>query len=65
MRVFSASKAAASIGRLTLPHATCFSLEGSRTMNLSLGDRPVCCPVLQTSGPSDAMAPSWRRTASS
>ena len=29
-------------GMFTFPHAICVSLEGSRTTNLSLGDRPVC-----------------------
>ena len=57
--------APASIGRFTLPQAMCASLDGSRTRNLSFGERPVWWPVRQTSGPSAAIAPSSRRTASS
>ena len=34
-------------------------------MNLSFGDRPVCVPVLTTSGPSAAIMPSPSRTAAS
>jgi len=48
-----------------VPQCTCRSLDGSRTTNLSFGDRPVCCPVLATSGPSAAKMPSPRRIASS
>ncbi len=42
---------------LTLPQAMWPSLDGSLTTNLSLGDRPVCAPVRQTSGPSAASSP--------
>ena len=38
---------------------------GSRTMNLSFGERPVWCPVRHTRGPSAARSPSWRRIACS
>ena len=41
------------------------SVDGSRTTNLSLGERPVCWPVRHTSGPSEASTPSCRRSASS
>jgi len=58
-------KLASSIARFTLPQATCLSLDGSVTMNLSLGERPVNLPVLQTMGPSIEIAPSPRLTASS
>src|SRR5688572_32197083 len=61
----STSNCAASIGLLTLPHHTCASLDGSLTTNLSFGERPVCAPVRQTSGPSCARMPSWRRMACS
>jgi hypothetical protein len=59
------SKAWASIGRFTLPQATWAELDGSLTMNLSFGERPVCWPVLQTIGPSTEITPSLRRTACS
>src|SRR6187401_1440542 len=65
MRASSALKEASSMGRLTLPHATFFSLDGSATTNLSLGDRPVNLPVLHTRGPSADRNPSPRFTASS
>src|SRR5918994_439613 len=60
-----ASNFASSIGLLTVPQWTCFSLWASRTTNLSLGERPVCCPVRATSGPSAASCASPRRSASS
>ena len=41
------------------------SLDGSATMNLSFGERPVCLPVRTTSGPSAAIRPSPERMASS
>ena len=44
-----------------LPQCTFCSVEGSLTVNLSCGDRPVCCPVRATSGPSDARTASFRR----
>jgi hypothetical protein len=50
---------------LTSPHQTFASLDGSRTMNLSFGERPVCVPVRTTSGPSAAMTPSPSRIAAS
>src|SRR6476661_881221 len=53
------------MGWLTSPHQTFASLEGSRTMNLSFGERPVWVPVLTTSGPSAAIIPSPSRTAAS
>ena len=53
------------IGTLTLPHHTVFSVSASRTMNLSLAERPVCLPVLTTIGPSLASSPSPRETACS
>ena len=59
------SKCAASIGLLTLPHQMVPSLDGSFTVNLSFGDRPVCDPVRQTSGPSCASWPSCFRMACS
>ena len=65
MSRFKASNCAGSIGLLTLPQAMCPSLEGSFTMNLSFGDRPVWAPVLQTNGPSAASLPSSRRMACS
>src|SRR3546814_5184048 len=43
---------------LVLPHQTLFSVSASRTMNLSLAERPVCLPVATTSGPSLASLPS-------
>ena len=58
MSRWSASNFASSTGRLTAPQCTCCSLAGSRTTNLSFGERPVCWPVLQTSGPSAARLPS-------
>ena len=42
--------AASSMPRLTSPQLMCRSLDGSRTKNLSFGDRPVCVPVRPTSG---------------
>src|SRR5207237_361797 len=39
--------------------------DGSRTMNLSFGERPVCVPVPTTNGPSAAIRPSPSRTAAS
>src|SRR4029077_1483272 len=39
------------------------SVAGSLTTNLSFGDRPVCCPVSATIGPSAASTASPRRTA--
>src|SRR3954447_12987252 len=57
MSLCSASNRHGSSGRLTFPHAISASLVGSRTMNLSFGDRPVCCPVRHASGPSAAMTP--------
>src|SRR5262245_20865346 len=65
MRASSALNDASSIGRLTLPQATFRSLDASATTNLSLGDRPVNLPVLQTMGPSIERVPSPRLTASS
>jgi hypothetical protein len=65
MSRWSASKFASSTGRFTVPQWTCFSLSGSLTTNLSFGERPVCCPVRQTSGPSAATSPSFRRMTSS
>ena len=53
------------IGWLTSPHQTLSRLDGSSTMNLSLGERPVCLPVRTTSGPSAATRPSPARIASS
>src|SRR5256885_1704720 len=53
------------MGRLTSPHQIFPSLDGSRTMNLSCGERPVCLPVRTTSGPSAATIPSPARMASS
>src|SRR5688500_17978784 len=50
------------MGWLTSPHQTLASLECSRTMNLSLGERPVWVPVFTTSGPSAAIMPSPSRT---
>ena len=63
MSRWSSSNFASSTGRLTVPQCTCFSLAGSFTTNLSFGERPVCWPVLQTSGPSAARFPSPRRSA--
>src|SRR5688572_12148465 len=60
----SLSNASRLIGRL-FPHAISRSLDGSRTKNLSLGERPVWGAVLQTSGPPAAIIPSPLRTASS
>ena len=48
-----------------LSHQISFSVWSSRTMNLSLAQRPVCLPVRTTSGPSLASRPSPRRTACS
>src|SRR6185295_5652350 len=53
------------MGRLTSPHQILSALHGSRTMNLSWGERPVCLPVRTTSGPSAATRPSPARIASS
>src|SRR6186997_219566 len=53
------------MGRLTAPHQILSRLDGSSTMNLSSGERPVCLPVRTTSGPSAAMRPSPWRMASS
>src|SRR4051812_33088858 len=53
------------MGRLTSPHQIFESLESSRTMNLSCGERPVCLPVRTTSGPSAATIPSPARMACS
>src|SRR3982751_627477 len=53
------------MGWLTSPHQMLASLEGSRTMNLSFGERPVCVPVRTTSGPSAAISPSPSRIAAS
>src|SRR5262245_1065322 len=53
------------MGWLTSPHQMFASVEGSRTMNLSFGERPVCVPVLTTSGPSAAIIPSFSRAAAS
>src|SRR6478735_5310825 len=53
------------MGLLTAPHQILSWLDGSSTMNLSSGDRPVCLPVRTTSGPSAAMRPSPWRMASS
>ena len=53
----ASSNLASSIGLLTVPQWTCCSLCGSRTTNLSFGERPVCCPVRATSGPSAARWP--------
>src|SRR6185295_19087245 len=53
------------MGRLTSPHHILSALHGSRTMNLSWGERPVCLPVRTTSGPSAATRPSPARIASS
>ena len=53
------------MGWLTSPHQTLASLEGSRTMNLSRGERPVWGAVSTTIGPSAAMAPSPAATARS
>src|SRR5215510_3744389 len=61
----SASHCACSIGLFTFPQPINFSLDDSRTMNLSFGERPVCCPVRQTIGPSAAMTPSCFLMASS
>src|SRR6185295_13701142 len=50
-------------GRLTSPHQTSPSIDGSLTMNLSLGERPVCGRVSATRGPSAASTASPRATA--
>src|SRR3954471_11091095 len=47
------------------PHQILSLLDGSSTTNLSLGERPVYCPVLTTSGPSAPSRPSPFRIASS
>ena len=44
----------------TSPHQIRFSDPGSRTTNLSFGDRPVCTPVSTASGPPSASRPSPR-----
>ena len=41
----------------TSPHQIRFSDPGSRTTNLSFGERPVCTPVSTTSGPPSANTP--------
>ena len=61
----SASKCSAEIGWLTLPQSTSRSVDGSRTMNLSFGERPVCGAVTATNGPMSASSPSPRRMADS
>ena len=43
---------------LDLPHQMLFSVSASRTIYLSFAERPVCVPVLTTSGPSLANMPS-------
>src|SRR5579862_4351516 len=53
------------MGRLTAPQPIFASLDGSATMNLSSGERPVWRPVRTTSGPSAASRPSPARIASS
>ncbi len=47
-----------SMGWLIAPHQMRSSLWGSRTTNLSFGDRPVWTPVDTTSGPPSASVPS-------
>src|SRR5215208_249833 len=53
------------MGWLTSPHQTFRAELGSRTMNLSSGERPVCFPVRTTSGPLAASCPSPSRIAAS
>ena len=62
---FSAAKCAGSIGTLVLPHQMLFSVSASRTINLSLAERPVCAPVLTTRGPFLAKMPSSFASAAS
>ena len=62
---FSAAKCAGSIGTLVLPHQMLFSVSASRTINLSLAERPVCAPVFTTSGPFLANMPSSFASAAS
>src|SRR3954453_14090290 len=53
------------MGWLTLPQAISLSTDGSRTKNLSLGERPVGSPVTAEKGPASLRGPSPRSPASS
>ena len=55
---FNAAKCAGSMATFVLPHQILFSVSASRTINLSFAERPVCAPVLTTSGPFLASVPS-------
>src|SRR3546814_7463769 len=56
--LFRSAKCSGVMPLLVLPHQTLFSVSASRTMNLSLAERPVCLPVATTSRPSLASLPS-------
>jgi hypothetical protein len=64
MSACSRSKASGAMGAL-FSHQMPASTEGSRTTNLSLGERPVCWPVSTSSVPPRPISPSPRRTAAS
>ena len=59
----AASKFSGAYGWLTLPQSMSSSDAGSRTTNLSFGERPVCGAVTATNGPMSANSPSPRRAA--
>ena len=63
--MWAASKCASEMRLLTGPHQMSPDDEGSSTMNLSLGERPVYSPVRVTKPPPSASSPSPRLSACS
>ena len=55
MRPWMSLKTSREIGRLTSPHQMSCSEDGSRTMYLSLGERPVWAPVIAIRAPPSAI----------
>src|SRR3546814_590023 len=65
MRRRRCPKVSGVMGLLTGPHQTLSAVFPSRTTNLSFAERPVCSPVVQTSGPPAPIRPSPRSNAAS